>query len=68
MKNNNKLSIKNIFKHFKSLFSVHSSKSDVLDSQEFYEIMQKYRHSPIGEQQSVVNSFEEVKQWIRNNY
>lgn len=39
-----------------------------LDSQEFYEIMQKYRHVSVNEQKVVTNAFENVKKWIIDNY
>ena len=43
-------------------------KSDVLESQDFYNLMQRYRHTPMTNQEEVVNSFEEIKTWIRCNY
>jgi hypothetical protein len=46
----------------------HSVNSEILDSQDFYEVMQRYRHSPIAGNHNVVKSFNEVKQWIRDNY
>ena len=49
-------------------YSINSGNSEVLDSQDFYEIMQRYRHSPISEQHSVIKAFNEVKQFIRDNY
>lgn len=39
-----------------------------VDSQEFYELMQSYRHSPMANQSETVKNFEEVKSWIRENY
>lgn len=39
-----------------------------LDWQDFYEIMQTYRHAPMTEQDKVVDAFENVKKWIRQNY
>jgi hypothetical protein len=43
-------------------------RKDSIDSQEFYELMQSYRHSPMTDQSEVVKNFEEVKKWIRKNY
>ena len=42
--------------------------SDKLDTQEFYEVMQQYRHSNANNQEQVVKSFENVKTWIRDNF
>jgi hypothetical protein len=39
-----------------------------LDYQDFYEIMQTYRHTPMTEQDKLVNAFEDLKKWIRENY
>ena len=39
----------------------------LLDTQDFYELMQQYRTSPMTNQKLVVESFENVKQWIREN-
>ncbi len=39
---------------------------DNFDNKEFYELMQSYRHSKIGSQSKVVESFEEVKTFIRD--
>jgi transcription elongation factor Elf1 len=39
----------------------------LLDTQDFYELMQQYRTSPMTDQKLVVESFENVKQWIREN-
>jgi hypothetical protein len=39
-----------------------------VNSQEFYELMYSYRHSPMANQEEVVKNFEEVKKWIRKNY
>lgn len=41
--------------------------TDVLDTQDFYEVMHDYRHSPMTDQHKVVHAFENVKRWIRNN-
>ena len=40
---------------------------DVLEEQEFYELMQAYRLAPLVDQERVVYAFEEVKKYIRNN-
>lgn len=40
---------------------------DKLNSQDFYELMQSYRNSPMANQDEVVKAFENVKEWIRNN-
>lgn len=39
-----------------------------LNWQGFYEVMQTYRHTPITEQHEVIKAFENVKEWIRQNY
>ena len=41
---------------------------DKLESQEFYELMQAYRHVPLADQKSVVSAFENIKKFIRKNY
>jgi hypothetical protein len=38
---------------------------DILDEQEFYELMQAYRLAPLVDQERVVYDFEEVKKYIR---
>lgn len=40
---------------------------DILDSRDFYEVMQQYRHSNMDNQEQVVKAFENVKTWIRDN-
>jgi len=45
-----------------------AKKRDILDSQDFYEMMQMYRHAQMKDQTKVVQNFEKVKQWIRDNY
>jgi len=40
---------------------------DKLDSQDFYEVMQQYRHTAMENQEAVVAAFENVKTWIREN-
>jgi len=37
-----------------------------LDEQEFYELMQAYRHAPVTDQEAVCAAFEAVKQIIRD--
>lgn len=41
---------------------------DILDSQDFYEVMQQYRHTNMENQEAVVNAFENVKTWLRENF
>lgn len=44
---------------------------DILDEQDFYELMQTYRWSGIahgGSEADVVPAFEAVKEWIRQRY
>lgn len=38
---------------------------DELESQEFYDLMQVYRHTPILYQKSTTKAFEDVKKYIR---
>lgn len=40
---------------------------DYLDSEEFYNLMQDYRHTPIQDQYGIVKAFEAVKNGIRKN-
>ena len=40
----------------------------ILDSWDFYEVMQSYRHSDMTDQQEVIRTFENVQKWIRENY
>jgi hypothetical protein len=61
------------FKHWvlsiiKRVFLRKKLANERLDWQEFYEVMQTYRHAPMAEQHKVINAFEDVKQWIRENY
>jgi hypothetical protein len=35
-----------------------------LNSQEFYELMQSYRHSPKGHQERVIETFDAVKEFV----
>lgn len=39
---------------------------NALESSQFYELMQEYRHVPLTPQKAVVEAFEAVKQFIRN--
>ena len=38
----------------------------ILDEQEFYELMQAYRHAPIERPILVIECFESVKQFIKD--
>jgi hypothetical protein len=38
---------------------------DFLDEREFYELMQVYRHAPLSPQKRVIEAFEAVKRYIR---
>jgi arginyl-tRNA--protein-N-Asp/Glu arginylyltransferase len=38
---------------------------DPLESQEFYELMNKYRHTPISNQKMVTANFNEIKKFIK---
>jgi hypothetical protein len=40
-------------------------RDEKIESQEFYDLMQKYRHAPISNQKEVLLAFEEVKKFIR---
>lgn len=44
----------------------HRTSSDFLDSKEFYEIMQAYRHTHLARQGEATYWFEKVKQFIRD--
>ena len=39
--------------------------ADILDGEDFYNLMQIYRHSPLMPQEYVIKAFENVKTWIR---
>jgi len=41
---------------------------DILDSEEFYELIQAYRHTPIHEQELTTMAFEAIKTFIRKRY
>lgn len=45
-----------------------SAYEDCLDSQEFYNLMQAYRHSNISEQSNVSKSYASIKEYLRNNF
>lgn len=40
-------------------------RDDFIESKEFYDLMQLYRHAPISDQIGVVVAFESVKQYVR---
>jgi hypothetical protein len=42
-------------------------REDALDSQEFYELMQAYRHTRIADQDAAVAAFEAVKSFVRGS-
>jgi len=37
------------------------------ECEEFYNLMQAYRHAPISDQGLTISSYEAVKEWIREN-
>ena len=39
-----------------------------LDEVDFFDLMQNYRIADMADQENVVNRFEAVKEWIRQNY
>lgn len=39
-----------------------------LDEIDFFDLMQNYRIADMADQENVVNRFEAVKEWIRQNY
>ena len=41
---------------------------DLLEQQEFYELMQTYRHINISNQLGAVYAFEQVKKFIKDNF
>lgn len=41
--------------------------TDILEEQEFYDLMQRYRHAPVTNQTVVTEAYEAVKQFIRDN-
>jgi len=43
-------------------------KKDILETQEFYDLMQAYRMMPITRQELVIKAYENVKKFIRKNY
>ena len=40
--------------------------NDWPECEEFYNLMQAYRHTPITEQRLTVENYEAVKEWLRN--
>lgn len=40
--------------------------NDLLESREFYELMQDYRHAPVAPQSEVVAKFEAVKKFLQD--
>ena len=40
---------------------------DPLEDQEFYELMQAYRHTPSTQQERLTQAFEAVKDYVREN-
>lgn len=46
------------------VYEDHLSKSEDVESREFYELMQLYRHAPLGEQKAVTGAYEAVKSYI----
>lgn len=53
--------------HCKSL-APRAGERDALDDQEFYELMQAYRHAGIADQDQAVAAFEAVKAYVRNQH
>jgi len=41
---------------------------ELLDSQEFYELLQMYRHCPVANQDMVCAFFEDVKDFIAKHF
>ena len=39
-----------------------------LNEVDFFDLMQRYRIADISDQENVVNRFDAVKEWIRQNY
>lgn len=37
---------------------------EIVETREFYELMQSYRHSPLSEQEQVCACFEKVKEFL----
>jgi len=40
----------------------------ILDCQEFYDLMQYYRHIPISKQKDTTTAFKDVKKFINDNF
>lgn len=45
-----------------------ANSTDVLENQEFYELMQQYRLVPFQEQSKVVSAYDAVKDFIRSHF
>lgn len=43
-----------------------SAKPDALNEQEFFDLMQNYRHWPVTDQPGTIKRFEEVKSFVRS--
>ena len=41
--------------------------NNILNGEEFYNLMQAYRHSPVAYQRDVTRSFEKVKSFLRKS-
>ena len=39
-----------------------------VEGKKFYDLLQSYRHSPIGDQDKVIEAFEAIKAWVTLNY
>ena len=52
--------------HCEDLLTERRELVESLDSQEFYELMQAYRHAPLSDQDAVTAAFDAVKAFIRN--
>ncbi len=42
-----------------------NSKLEKLDSEQFYDLMQDYRHAPVQDQEEVTRCFDNVKNFVR---
>lgn len=40
---------------------------DPLESEDFFNLMQLYRYSPMSSQDNVITNFNNIKNWIKNN-
>lgn len=52
----------------KEIFTDEANEDAYLSSFEFYKLMQAYRNAPISRQEETVKAFDNVKEWITNNY